>query len=179
VVFFHPSLFTLHSSLHPSLFTRRRCTLQWHRMLRRASRLLAFLAAVGITVALSAAPPDPTTAIATVLDAQVAAWNRGDLEGYMTGYWQSPQLEFYSGATVTRGWQETLDRYRKRYQGEGKEMGKLTFANLRIDVVTPDEAVVCGEWHLDVKSGPPAHGLFTLILKRLAEGWRIVHDHSS
>lgn len=142
-------------------------------------RILACLAAIGITVALSAAPQDPTTAIATVLDAQVKAWNRGDLEAYMAGYWQSPQLEFYSGATVTRGWQETLDRYRKRYQGEGKEMGKLTFANLRIDVVTPDVATVCGEWHLDMKSGAPAQGLFTLIFKRFAEGWRIIHDHSS
>ena len=148
-------------------------------MTRPVSRVLALLATLAMTLGLNAASPDPAAEVRAVLDAQVAAWNHGDLEAYMAGYWKSPELEFYSGATVTRGWQPTLDRYRKRYQGDGKEMGQLAFANIRIDVVSPDVAIVSGEWHLDMKNGPAPHGLFTLIVRRFTEGWRIVHDHSS
>src|SRR5437879_453541 len=61
-------------------------------------------------------------AIQQVLDAQQAAWNKGDLEGFMTGYWKSDDLSFYSGGDKTKGWQATLERYQKKYQGEGKEM---------------------------------------------------------
>ena len=68
---------------------------------------------------------DAKKAIRQVLDDQVVAWNKGDLPGFMEGYWQSPDLRFYSGKDVTSGWQATLDRYRKRYQGEGKKMGQL------------------------------------------------------
>src|SRR5438105_2555096 len=74
----------------------------------------------------------PEQSIRAVLNQQVAAWNRGDLEGYMQGYWRSPELSFYSGANVTQGWDATLTRYRNRYQGTGKEMGKLDFAQLEI-----------------------------------------------
>jgi ketosteroid isomerase-like protein len=123
---------------------------------------------------------DPEAAkIRAVLDAQVAAWNRGDLEAYMAGYWHSPDLEFYSGATITRGWQPTLDRYRSRYQAAGKEMGHLTFDGVAIDVLSPTTATARGAWRLQMKQGDPPHGLFTLILRKFPEGWRIVHDHSS
>jgi beta-aspartyl-peptidase (threonine type) len=96
----------------------------------------------------------------------------------MKGYWQSEQLSFFSGANKTRGWQATLDRYRKRYQGEGREMGKLTFTDLEVDMVGEENALVRGRWQLQLKS-EMAGGLFTLIFKKLPEGWRIVHDHTS
>ncbi len=67
----------------------------------------------------------PDAAIHKVFDAQIAAWNRGDLEAFMAGYWHSPELVFYSNNAETHGWQATLDRYRKTYQAEGKEMGTL------------------------------------------------------
>ena len=118
------------------------------------------------------------TAIRAVLDQQVQAWNRGDLEGYMSGYWHSPDLEFFSGSTITRGWQQTLDRYRNRYQSGGHEMGTLTFSELKIDVVGPNAAIASGRWALKMKDSNP-NGLFTLLLRRFPEGWRIVHDHSS
>jgi|ERR1051326_3584130 beta-aspartyl-peptidase (threonine type) len=124
------------------------------------------------------APPSPATAIRAVLNAQVAAWNRGDLEGFMAGYWHSDDLTFMSGNTVTHGWQSTLDRYRARYQGEGKEMGSLTFSDIEIQVLDGDNAMVRGRWTLVKKAESPG-GLFTLILKRFPEGWRIVHDHTS
>jgi beta-aspartyl-peptidase (threonine type) len=120
-----------------------------------------------------------TADIRAVLDAQVAAWNRGDLESYMGGYWHSPELEFYSGATITRGWQQTLDRYRKRYQSEGREMGTLTFSELRIEPIDSRTAFVTGRWQLAMKKGESPNGLFTLLLRKFDDGWKIVHDHSS
>ena len=118
-------------------------------------------------------------AVRQVLDRQTEAWNRGDLEGYMQGYWKSPALTFYSGGTITIGWEPTLARYRKRYQSEGKEMGKLDFPEETIELLGPDAAVSRGRWHLVLPGGKEMGGLYTVILRRLPEGWRIVHDHSS
>jgi uncharacterized protein (TIGR02246 family) len=117
-------------------------------------------------------------AVRQLLDAQVAAWNKGDLEGFMAGYWKSPDLTFFSGKDRTQGWQATLERYRKRYQAEGREMGKVSFKEVEIEVVGPDCAWVRGRWQV-VTSKETLGGLFTLILKKLPEGWRIVHDHTS
>ena len=119
-----------------------------------------------------------------VLLSQVEAWNHGKLEGFMQGYWHSPDLTFFSGATETRGWEPTLARYRQRYQAEGKEMGKLEFQKLNIDLLSRRSAVVTGEWHLTFSEGKTPdgkqpHGLFTLVFKRLPAGWKIVHDHTS
>jgi ketosteroid isomerase-like protein len=114
-----------------------------------------------------------------VLLSQVEAWNHGKLEGFMQGYWHSPDLTFFSGATETRGWEPTLARYRQRYQAEGKEMGKLEFQKLNIDLLSHRSAVVTGQWQLTMPDGKQPHGLFTLIFKRLPAGWKIVHDHTS
>lgn len=114
-----------------------------------------------------------------VLVSQVEAWNHGKLEGFMQGYWHSPDLTFFSGATETRGWEPTLARYRQRYQAEGKEMGKLEFQDLKIDLLSRRSAVVTGKWQLTMSDGKQPHGLFTLIFKRLPGGWKIVHDHTS
>jgi len=119
------------------------------------------------------------SAIRQVLDRQTEAWNTGDLEGYMQGYRKSPDLTFYSGGTITSGWEATLARYRKRYQSEGKEMGRLDFPEEAIDLLGPDAALVRGRWRLALSGGKEMSGLTTVILKRLPEGWRIVHDHSS
>jgi len=117
--------------------------------------------------------------IKRVLLSQVEAWNHGKLEAFMQGYWHSPDLTFFSGATETRGWEPTLARYRQRYQAEGKEMGKLEFQKLNIDLLSRRSAIVTGQWQLTMSDGKQPHGLFTLIFKRLPVGWRIVHDHTS
>ena len=114
-----------------------------------------------------------------VLVSQVEAWNRGNPVGYMNGYWHSPDLEFFSGATVTKGWQPTLERYQQRYASPGKEMGKLEFSELHIDVLSKRAAVVTGKWQLTMSDGKQPHGLFTLVFKKMNAGWKIVHDHSS
>ena len=114
-----------------------------------------------------------------VLSAQVEAWNRGDLAGFMAGYWNSPDLTFFSGGNVAQGWQAALERYQHNYQGTGKEMGHLDFQDLNIDLLGEGAAVVRGKWHLTMSDGKTPHGLFTLIFKRFPNGWRIVHDHTS
>ncbi len=122
---------------------------------------------------------DDAKEIKAVLDAQMAAWNRGDLEGYMAGYWKSPDLVFFSNGSETRGWQATLDRYRKRYQGEGRQMGTLDFPQLDVVMLGADASLVRGRWHLKMPDGKEFGGMTSVILRKLPEGWRIVHDHSS
>jgi beta-aspartyl-peptidase (threonine type) len=117
------------------------------------------------------------TAIREVMNEQVAAWNRGDIDGFMAGYWHSPRLTFVSGTNVTRGWQETLDRYKKGYDTRAK-MGTLTFSELEITVLSKDAAVVLGSWSLAREKDNP-HGKFTLIFRKFKEGWRVVMDHTS
>jgi beta-aspartyl-peptidase (threonine type) len=148
-------------------------------MRRGAAVAIAFLCAGFPAAPRSEAGTAGTGAVRAVLDAQVQAWNRGDLEGFMAGYWNSPDLVFHSGATVTRGWQATLDRYRKRYQGEGKEMGRLRFEEVEVQMLGPDAALARGRWHLVRKDGSEPNGLFTLVVRRFHNGWKIVHDHTS
>ena len=118
------------------------------------------------------------SAIQKVLQQQQAAWNRHDLDGFMSGYWNSPQLTFFSTAK-TSGWQATLDRYRRTYQGEGKEMGRLAFSELQIEELGPSAAFVRGNWILTLSDGKTPHGFFTLVFRKFPEGWKIVHDHTS
>lgn len=117
------------------------------------------------------------TAIRSVMDTQVTAWNNGDVEGFMRGYWNSSELAFVSGANVTRGWQPTLDRYKKNYDSRAK-MGTLTFSDLEITVLSKDAAVVLGTWSLAREKDNP-HGKFTLVFRKFKDGWRIVMDHTS
>ena len=124
-------------------------------------------------------PSQKADAIRKVMNAQVTAWNRGDIEGFMDGYWKSPNLEFYSGATVTKGWDATLERYKKNYQQGGKEMGTLDFSDLEIHTNPSDSAWVTGKWHMKMKDGTDRGGLFTLIFRKTQQGWKIVHDHTS
>jgi beta-aspartyl-peptidase (threonine type) len=122
---------------------------------------------------------DAKEEISAVLQMQVDAWNHHDLERFMSGYWNSPDLTFFSGARESNGWQAALDRYQKTYTGEGREMGKLEFTNLRIEMLAPDAAFARGEFHLTMQNGKTPHGLFTLIFRKFPDGWKIVHDHSA
>jgi len=115
--------------------------------------------------------------IRTVMDTQTTAWNRGDIDGFMRGYWNSEKLVFVSGDNVTHGWQQTHDRYRKNYDSKAK-MGILKFSDLEINVVSKDAAIVVGSWALQREKDNPK-GKFTLIFRKFKDGWRIVHDHTS
>ena len=141
--------------------------------------LLLILLASGITIsAIAQAKDDRVKAeIRAVMEAQAAAWNRGDIEGYMQGYWKSEQMTFVSGDSVSRGWQAAFDRYRKRYDSRAK-MGVLTFSDLEMNILSKDSATVLGSWALQRESDNPK-GKFTLIFRKFKNGWKIVHDHTS
>ena len=115
--------------------------------------------------------------IRRVMDDQTRAWNRGDIDGFMDGYWRSEKLIFVSGDNVTRGWRPTLDRYKKSYDTRAK-MGVLTFSDLEVDVLSKDAAIVLGSWKLKREKDEPK-GKFTLTWRRFPAGWRIVIDHTS
>jgi ketosteroid isomerase-like protein len=118
-------------------------------------------------------------AIERVLHKQQSAWNRHDLEGFMAGYWNSPELTFFSGAKEQQGWQATIDRYLATYGSPGHEMGQLEFSGLRIEVLGQQAAFVRGSWKLTMSTGKNPHGLFTLVFRKFSDGWKIVHDHTS
>ncbi len=118
-------------------------------------------------------------AVRNVLDQQVASWNRHDLEGFMAGYWNSPELTFFSGGAVTRGWQPTLERYRQRYQSAGAEMGTLDFSEIAVQMLGSQAAFVRGRFHLKMSSSKDSSGIFTLVFRKFRDGWKIVHDHTS
>jgi ketosteroid isomerase-like protein len=132
-----------------------------------------------ISTDISAQPKNEkiSEAIKSVMNTQAAAWNAGDIESFMQGYWKSEQMKFVSGDNVSRGWQAALDRYKKNYDSKAK-MGVLTFSDLEIDVVSKDAAVVLGNWSLAREKDNPK-GKFTLIFRKFREGWKIVHDHTS
>jgi ketosteroid isomerase-like protein len=126
----------------------------------------------------SAPGPKAVQEIRRVLERQVDAWNHRDLEGFMKGYWRSPELTFYSGGTIVSGWEETLARYRNRYQSAGKEMGKLEFGEMKFELLGPSAAFVRGQFHLKMDNSE-SDGLFTLTFRKFADGWKIIHDHTS
>ncbi|MGD0403018.1 MAG: DUF4440 domain-containing protein [Candidatus Acidiferrales bacterium] len=115
--------------------------------------------------------------IRAVLEMQTVAWNRGDIDTFMTGYWKSSETEFVGASGITRGWQAVLDRYRRNYS-DGKAMGRLTFSSLEVHVTCRDSAFVIGEFQLDREKDRPT-GVFTLNFRKFAEGWRIVADHTT
>jgi len=144
----------------------------------------ALIVFVLISWSVSAAPAgekqDRVNAVAqirSVLRAQQDAWNRGDIDAFMNGYARSRSTIFVSEDTVRRGWETVRDRYRKKYSDRAK-MGLLTFSDLEITTLSSDAAVALGRWKLKRAQDQP-HGRFTLIFRRLPEGWRIVHDHTS
>jgi ketosteroid isomerase-like protein len=146
--------------------------------------ILCIVALVPLFAAIAVAQESPSTndgkaAVERVLRTQQEAWNRHDLDGFMAGYWNSPELTFFSGGTEKRGWQETMDRYRATYTSPGHEMGKLEFSGPRIEMLAADAAFVRGAWQLTLSDGKTPHGLFTLVFRRFGDGWKIVHDHTS
>jgi ketosteroid isomerase-like protein len=121
--------------------------------------------------------PNSAAEIQSVLTAQQQAWNRGDIDAFMNGYARSAPTAFISEDEVRRGWETVRDRYRVKYSDRAK-MGTLSFSDTEVTMLSPDAAVVLGRWRLKRANDEP-HGRFTLIFKRLPEGWRIVHDHTS
>lgn len=116
------------------------------------------------------------TRIRNMLERQAKDWNAGDIDAFMEAYWKSPRLTFSSGGEVTRGWDKTLENYKKRYPTKD-DMGYLKFSHLYIDELGEDHAMVLGRWYL--RRDEPVGGSFTLVLRKFGKDWRIIHDHTS
>lgn len=132
--------------------------------------LLVFLSA-------SLLQAQPVIEIDSLLARQAAAWNRGDISGYMKAYWNSDSLLFTSGGNIQRGWQATLEKYKKSYDSREK-MGFLRFSSIEIHLLSKTSSWVFGHWELDRANDKP-EGVFTLILRKFPDGWKIIHDHTS
>ena len=148
------------------------------RALIGAGVALLFATAIAWTLAGEAGEAE-VAAIKAVLDGQERDWNKGDLDAFLEGYWNSPKVVFQSGGDRNVGFEAMRARYRKRYQAEGKAMGIVSFSETEIEPLGPDSAFVRGRWGLTMPDGKKPGGLFTLILRKLPEGWKIVHDHTS
>lgn len=116
-------------------------------------------------------------AVMQVLIQQQSAWNKGSIEGFMDGYWKSDSLQFIGKKGITKGWQNTLDVYKKSYPDTGT-MGKLNFEIISIDVLSGQSAFVIGKWLLSRQKGDIG-GYFSIVLKKINGHWLIVSDHSS
>ncbi|MEQ1354118.1 MAG: nuclear transport factor 2 family protein [Candidatus Acidiferrum sp.] len=116
-------------------------------------------------------------AIVTVLTSQQEAWNRGDVDAFLVGYWHSPELTFSGSSGISRGWKGVLARYKKNYPDRAA-MGQLDFSDLEFRFLGADHALVLGRWHLKREKGEIG-GVFSLVWQRFPEGWRIIHDHTS
>jgi beta-aspartyl-peptidase (threonine type) len=114
-----------------------------------------------------------------VLDRQVAAWNKGDLDSFLTGYWNSPKVVFQSGGRRLIGFEAMRERYRQRYKAEGRAMGRLEFSELELEALGPEAVLARGRWQLTMPDKTTPGGLFTVILRKLPDGWKVVHDHTS
>ena len=132
---------------------------------------------MALVCAASEQPPNSAAEIQSVLTTQQDAWNRGDIDAFMNGYARSTSTVFVSEDEVGRGWETVRDRYRVKYSDRAK-MGTLSFSEIEVTMLSSDAAVVLGRWKLKRAKDEP-HGRFTLIFKRLPEGWLIVHDHTS
>jgi uncharacterized protein (TIGR02246 family) len=128
-----------------------------------------------------AKPADERTAdrdaVRAVLSAQQTAWNRGDVDAFVVGYWHSPELTFSGSSGVARGWDGVLARYKKNYP-DSAAMGHLDFSELEFRFLGPDAALVLGRWHLK-REKDDVGGVFTLVWQRFPDGWKIIHDHTS
>jgi beta-aspartyl-peptidase (threonine type) len=116
-------------------------------------------------------------AIQAVLGAQQAAWNQGDVDAFLVGYWRSPELTFSGSSGVARGWDGVLARYKRNYPGRGA-MGQLDFSELEFRFLGSEAALVLGRWHLK-REKDDVGGVFTLVWRRFPDGWKIIHDHTS
>ena len=112
-----------------------------------------------------------------IMNHQQLAWNNGDIDAFMLGYWKSDSLQFIGKSGITMGWQATLDNYKKSYPNQSA-MGKLTFNNLDCEVLGVDVHYIIGQWTLH-RTTDTLQGHYTLLWKKISGEWVIVRDHSS
>ena len=122
-------------------------------------------------------PRSDREAVLDVIRNQAESWNRGNLEGFMDGYARSDKITFSGTKGTIHGYDIVLDRYRRDYPNAAA-MGRVEFSNLDVTMMGPDAAVVLGSWDLR-RADQSVGGVFTLVFRKVREGWKIVHDHTS
>jgi len=115
--------------------------------------------------------------IRKVLDEQIKEWNKGNIEGFMQGYWRSDSLMFIGKSGINWGWQKTLDNYRKNYP-DTIAMGKLSYDIILVKELSPEYYYVVGKWML-IRSIGNLGGHYNLLFRKLNGQWFIIADHSS
>ncbi|HYK75507.1 MAG TPA: DUF4440 domain-containing protein [Daejeonella sp.] len=136
-----------------------------------------FLILLFLLIVVNSYAQDDRRQIFNLLEEQRQAWNQGNLEGYMQGYWQSDSLLFVGKSGPRYGWKNTLDNYKRGYPDK-ETMGILTFDIREVRMMGNGYAFVLGAWHLKRKNDEPA-GFFTLFLRKIRGSWKIIADHSS
>ena len=141
-----------------------------------ALTLVAALAWTGCAAAAAPAAEDPAADIRAVIFRMQDAWNRGDFEGYMQGFWK-PGVTFVSGGRIITGWQATLDHYKRDY-ATPERRGRLTFCDLQVEMLAPDAAQLVGHYDLE-RPDAPQHGVNTRLFRRIGGRWVIALNHVS
>jgi ketosteroid isomerase-like protein len=139
--------------------------------------ILTFIATALFRTPVFAQAGGDESAIRSMLAKQVVQWNRGNVAGYMVGYWEHDSLVFIGKNGPTYGYRATLERYRKAYP-DAAHMGQLTSTVLRLRMLSPEWAYVTGRWQLKRPAGDLG-GYYTLLLRKIRGEWLIVEDHSS
>lgn len=137
---------------------------------------ILFITAVCLSFSLSAQSKDETE-VRNVLAKQSAAWNRGDVDAFMVGYWENDSLMFIGKSGITYGYKNTLANYKKGYP-DTTAMGKLTFTLIHVRQLSPEYFHVTGKYYLSRTIGD-ASGHFTLVFRKINGRWLIISDHSS
>ena len=141
-------------------------------------RLVGFLLAVMlVTPAASANPRAERLAIPATIHRMEAAWNRGDFRGYMAGF-KKPDVVFVSGGKFQAGWQGTLDHYIRDYGGSAERRGKLHFYNMKVDLLSPDAAMLIGQYRLE-RGARVTEGVNTRLFRKVSGRWLITMNHVS
>lgn len=139
-------------------------------------KILLFVMAIALPITCLCQSTDETE-VRNVLAKQNAAWNRGDIDAFMVGYWENDSLMFIGRSGVTYGYKNTLANYKKNYP-DTTVMGKLTFTLIHVKQLSPEYFHVTGKYHLARTIGD-ASGHFTLVFRKMKGKWVIISDHSS
>ena len=140
--------------------------------------LIIFLLLICQTIVAQKISKKDETTLKTILKNQQEAWNKGDLDGFMEGYWQSDSLKFIGKNGITYGWKATLDRYKKGYPDKAT-MGILEFTILHTDFISKDAILMIGKWYLKRDEKGDVGGHFSLLWRKIKGKWVICADHSS
>lgn len=128
-------------------------------------------------IVLNASAQTDKEKILSILEQQVAAWNKGNIEAFMQGYWNNDSLKFIGSTGITYGYNQTIERYKKSYPNTS-QMGTLNFNILSIEKLSDEYYFVIGKWAIKRASGDIS-GHFSLVLRKINGVWKIIADHSS